>query len=198
MSAVLAFLVSASTALSISHPPDLTNTTISSLPAPPSHNQNLTFSPWPPRPYQVTLNARFARPDLVIISVEPFYGTRSVSVPGLQDFLREFADNLERNYPIPGKVPRFARQSFPDIESYTIWRMDFNEGLMGNRLPTEWALLALDEIGRQLGRFGPGSVFFSIKDRSSTYSYGFLTITEFGDPSMHRFLAIEKGIFQTT
>ncbi len=69
---------------------------------------------------------------------------------------------------------------------------------MGNRLPTEWALLALDEIGRQLGRFGPGSVFFSIKDRSSTYSYGFLTITEFGGSSMNRILAIEKGIFQTS
>ena len=72
-----------------------------------------------------------------------------------------------------------------------------NEGIFGHRLPTEIALVALDEISRQLGNHGPSSFFFSIREGAATLSYGLLTISEFGSVSLNRSLANENSIFQT-
>lgn len=199
--AVLALLVSTSTTLRIPSlgyslplvPINYTNKS----PQPPSrHIPNLAFSPWPARPYQVAIVPRFGFPDLVILSVGSVHGP--VRVPELQDFVREFRDNIEREYPVPGYVPRLARQSIVDLESYTMWTIDMNEGMFGRRLPTEWALLALDELVRQLGSHGPAELFFSIKEARSTYSYGFLTIQEFGGPTLNATLVKGKSFFETS
>lgn len=199
--AVLALLLSTSTTLRIpslgySLPLVPINYTNKSPQAPSRHFPNLAFSPWPARPYQVAIVPRFGFPDLVILSVGSVHGP--VRVLELQDFLREFRDNIEREYPVPGYVPRLARQSIVDMESYTLWTIDMNEGLFGRRLPTEWALLALDELVRQLGSHGPAELMFSIKEARSTYSYGFFTIQEFGGPTLNATLVKGKSFFETS
>lgn len=199
--AVLALLVSTSTALRIpsldySLPLVPINYTNNSPQAPTRHFPNLAFSPWPARPYQVAIVPRFGFPDLVILSVGSVHGP--VRVQELQDFLREFRDNIEREYPVPGYVPRLARQSIVDLESYTQWTIDMNEGIFGRRLPTEWALLGLDELVKQLGSHGPAELMFSIKEARSTYSYGFLIIQELGGPTPNATLVKGKSVFETS
>lgn len=202
LSAGLAFLVSASAALA-SHvndylPSEPINIANSSLKAPAGHLQNLTYAPWPATPYQTPLYPRFSFPYLTIIRVGAFYGTRPVSVPRLQDFLKDFGDNLAREHPIPGYVPRLAHQYTIDIQSYTEWRIEINEGLFGIRLLTEVALVALIEIARQLGRHGPALLFFSVVEGISTNAYGFLDIKEFGSVSLNQSLANENSVFHTS
>lgn len=119
-------------------------------------------------------------------------------MPWLQNFLQEFRDNLERESPIPGFVPRLARQQKIDIQSYTLWTVETNEGIFGHRLPTEVALVALDEMARQLGSHGPASLFFSIMEGRSVLSYGLLEVTEFGGVSSNRSLPYEESTFQTS
>ena len=121
-------------------------------------------------------------------------------MPRLQDFLREFRDNLAQEYPIPGFVPRLAKQSTIDILSYTVWGIELNEGLIGHRLPTEIAIAVLDEIARLLGIHGPTYLFFSITEGMSTDAYGFLEIEEFGGGdvvSLNRSSANGDNVFQT-
>ena len=119
-------------------------------------------------------------------------------MPKLQDFIKEFRDNIEQEYPIPGYVPRHARQSIVNIESYTTWTIEIDEGILGHRLPTEWALLALDELARQLGSHGPADLLFSVKEASATYIYGGLSIREFGISSLNPTLANRSAVFHTS
>lgn len=171
LSAVLILLLSTSAALSLPSPLNTNppsgpiDTTNSSRQAPPPSFPNVTFSPWPPRPYQIPLYPRFGFFELFISRVNEYHGTRSVTVPALQGFLQEFRDNLEREYPVPGIMPRRAQQETFDPETYTVWTVTLNEGFLGSSLPTEVAVLALDEIGRLLGSHGPASLYFSISER---------------------------------
>ena len=195
LSAVPVMLYSASTAvsippsLSISHPTTLVNTT--------NVSQDLTFSPWPARPFEVPLHARFSIPNLVIFAVFPFHAPSLVSVPALQDFLQDFGTNLQREYPVPGYLPRLARQSFHDMASYTKWTLNFEEGLWGYRMLTEWALLALIEMAKLLGRHGPARFFFSITEGFRTYRSGALTIDEFSGLFVNSSLANGTSSFRT-
>ena len=202
--AVLALLFSTSTTLRIPsslgysiQPVPINNTNISPQ-APSRQFPDIAFAPWPARPYQVAIAPRFGFPDLCILAVESYHARQPVRVQEVQDFLREFRDNIEREYPIPGYVPRLARQSIIDMETYTEWVIDINEGLFGRRLRTEWALLALDEIARQLGSHGPANLLFSIKEARSTYTYGFFTIMEFGGRTLNATLANGKTNFETS
>ena len=201
---MLALIVSGSAALKVpspsshSSPLDLIKDTNVSLQAYPGHSPDLTFSPWPARPYRIPLHSHTGIAELVISLAASFHSRRPVSVPRLQEFLQDFCDNIESEYPIPGYVPRQAKQYNIDLDSYTEWLIDINEGLFGYRLPTEWALLALDELARQLGSHGPANMFFSIIKEGRTYNYGFLIIKEFGGPSLDASLTNTKSIFQTS
>lgn len=119
-------------------------------------------------------------------------------MPRLQEFLQDFCDNLEQEYPIPGFVPRQAQQHHIDIQSYTAWTIEIYEGPLGNRLPTEFALVTLDEVARQLGRHGPANLWFGITEGTTTYSAGFLTLKEFGGESSNGSLVNGNTIFQTS
>ena len=77
-------------------------------------------------------------------------------------------------------MPRVAVQRAIDMRSYTEWKIEIDESLLGRRMPTATALVALEEVGRQLGRYGPANVVFSVKERYSTLAVGFLEIVEFG------------------
>ena len=109
-------------------------------------------------------------------------------MPGLRAFVLEFRDNLERESPVPGYVPRNARQDAVDLQSYTKWTIDMGEGFLGYRMPTEFALVALEEIATQLGRHGPAQVWSTIKEGLQTYSYGHLEIKRLGAVALNRSL----------
>lgn len=200
---LLALRVSASGALSMPSPlskdilSNPINMTESSKKARLGHLPNLTYAPWPALPFEIPLYPGFRFPHLIFINASPFRGTRPVSLPRLQEFLQEFGSNLEREYPPPGLVPRQIQQFTFDIHSYTKWSIEMNEGFLGFALPTEIALVALDEISRQLGIHGPSSLFFSIREGAASLSYGFLIISEFGSVSLNRSLANGNSVFRT-
>ena len=168
--------------------------------ATPPQSQNLTFKQWPARPYKVPLVSRSGLPYLVVVLVRPFEGTRAISITGLQDFIRDFRDSIARNYPVPGYIPRTARESYFDVGSYTTWRIDIEEGYFGRRGPTEWALLALNEVIGQLGAYGPAEVGFGVrvKDSNKLYISGLLQIATLGDRPLTLSLANGTRTLETS
>ena len=204
LSAISALLFYASAGISTPSPlnnhvpSDPITITNSSFEAQSGHLHKLTYAPWPAQPYPLPLHPRLGNPELIIIRAYEYHGTRPVSVPALQDFIDEFRDNLEREHPVPDFVPRVARQSSIDIQSYTMWSIEITEGLLGHRMPTEYALVALDELAAQLGSHGPASVFFSVREGRSTYSYGYLDVKELGGGAWNGSLVSGQSSFQTS
>ena len=200
--AISALIISGSAALRIPLPPsqlfplNLINDTKISLQA-PGHSPNLTFTPWPRDPFRIGLRSHTGDFELLIGTARIYNARPPVNVHTLQDFVRDFRDNIEREYPIPAYVPRRARQYYIDLVSYTRWDINLDEGLFRYRLPTEWALLALSELARQLGIHGPAELLFSVTKEGRTYGWGVLIIENFGGRSVNASLTREGSIFQT-
>ena len=185
--------------LNLFTPSDIMNVTQSSSKAPSEHLANLTYAPWPDRPIQIKLHPRFSSPDLVIFSVNLFRGQWPIRVPALQDFLREFRDNLESEFPIPGLLPSVARQSTVDTESYSSWTIEFSDTIFGVRVPTEFAVLVLDELARLMGTHGPASLFFGVQEGRFLLCYGMLTLVQMGSGELsNQSLANGKSFFETS
>ena len=77
-------------------------------------------------------------------------------------------------------MPPMAAQRAIDIQSYTSWKVLIEEDIFGRRMPTATALVVLEVIGRQLGRYGPANVYFGVREGYATVSVGILEIEEFG------------------
>ena len=185
--------------LNLFAPSDIMNVTQSSSKAPSEHLANLTYAPWPARPIQIKLHPRFSSPDLVIWTVELFQGRWPIRVPALQDFLEEFRDNLESEYPIPGFLPSVARLSTIDVESYSSWTIEFSDTFLGLRLPTEFAILVLDELARLMGTHGPATLLFGVQDGRFMLCYGILTFKQLGSGEVsNRSLSNRKSVFHTS
>ena len=185
--------------LNLFAPSDMTNVTQPPLETPSDHPANLTYAPWPPRPFQIELHPRFSSAYLAIFTVEPFRGSWPIRVPALQDFLGDFRDNLESEYPIPGFIPSVARQSTVDVESYSSWTIELSETLFGLRLPTEYGVLALDELARLMGVHGPATLLFGVLEGRFLLGYGLLTIKPLGRGGFsNQSLSNSKSIFQTS
>lgn len=201
--AISALMISGSAALRIPSPPshlfplDLVNDTNTSLQA-PGHFPNLTFTPWPAPPFEIELHSHTGDFELIVGVTNTFDGRRPFSVPRLQAFVREFSDNIEREYPIPSYVPRRAKQHHIDLDSYTKWNINIDQGFFDYRLPTEWALVALNELARQLGVHGPGDIVFNFSEGDKSYGWGYLIISDFGRRSVDASLTREGSIFQTS
>lgn len=117
----------------------------------------------------------------------------------LQDFLGEFRDNLESEYPIPGLVPSTARQSMVDVVSYSSWTIEFCDTILGSRVPTEFAVCALDEMARLVGIYGPASLFFGVREGRFLLCYGKLTIKQLGSGELSNLsLSNRRGVFETS
>lgn len=80
-------------------------------------------------------------------------------------------DNIQRQHPLPGFVPRHTTQS--TIESYTSWVIKINEGPFLGRLPSVVALAAMDELGKLLGRYGPTQIIWAIKHVGRRFQLAF-------------------------
>ena len=164
--------------LNLVAPSDTMNITQPSLEAPSEHLANITRPLWPSAPFKIKLHPRFSSPYLIVISRDIYQGSWPLKVPRLQDFLREFRDNLVAKYPVPGFLPPVARQSTVDVESYSRWTIEYSESFWTKRLPTEVAVCALDEIARLTGRYGPATLFFSVQDGLSSLGFGLLNIEQ--------------------
>ncbi|KAM0804269.1 hypothetical protein BDR22DRAFT_657085 [Usnea florida] len=185
--------------LNLFAPSDMTNVTQLPLETPSDHPANLTYAPWPPRPLWIELHPRFSSAYLVIFTVEPFRGSWPIRVPALQNFLGEFRDNLESEYPIPGFLPSVARQSTVDVESYSSWTIELEDTLFGLRLPTEYAVLALDELARLMGTHGPATLSLGVQEGRSPLGIGTLAIKPFGSGELsNQSLSNSRSVFQTS
>ncbi len=122
-----------------------------------------------------------------------------ISSSALRRFLRDFADNIEREHPVPDFVPRHVRQSEIDVVSYTQWFLSMDEGPFLGRLPTAVALAALGELGKQLDLRGPSEVFFGVKKSPARtpWSYGSLYLEDIGGVSANESLSNGNGSLQT-
>lgn len=168
----------------------------------PEEITNLTYSPWPEQPFGITLlgpGLLFLNVYLLIGAGRKFQSSPMVSVTELRHFLQDFVDNIKREHPVPGSVPRHATQSTIDISSYTKWLIAINEGPFRGRLPTAVALVAFDALGKLVGRYGPSEIIWGIKEvgARTPWAYGSLTIESIEGFTVNKSSSIENGGSQT-
>ena len=178
---------------------NIMNVTQSSLEAPSEHLANLTYAPWPSRPFYVKLHPRFSTPLLNIWTVNLFRSRWPIRIHALQDFLGDFRNNLESEYPIPGSVPSNARQSTVDVESYSSWTIELYESIWGLRMPTEFAVVALDEMASLVATYGPATLLFGVQEGRFLLCNGKLAVEPIGSGELsNRSLSNGKSNFQTS
>ena len=114
----------------------------------------------------------------------------------LQLFLRDFADNLRREYPV--FMPGNARQDTIDVTSHTRWDIEIMEAFLG-RLPTRVALAVLNIVEKELGKYGPASLTFTIgvEGRRAASSTGILALEPLTGASLNGSRSNENDNLQT-
>ncbi|CAF9940577.1 hypothetical protein IMSHALPRED_002082 [Imshaugia aleurites] len=135
---------------------------------PPLRSAKLTFTPWPAAPYDITIpstpaNLRFGK-------IGKFNSKQTVvfDLDHARDFFKAFGENLERQGDL---VPRYARDTTIDMRSYTQWQIDFDELPLGYRLPTTWAVGALDVLDAEISAHGvPSYVLAAVNEGGHQYS----------------------------
>lgn len=191
--------LSHSTSLALSPP---INSTSPALEAPGTlANLTVKYAPWPKK-YNFLLQG----PDishynahLCIVLAWQIVAVPSIKVPELQLFVRDFAHNLEQKYPVPGFIPRLAKQSSVDVVSYTKWNIDLHEGMFHGRMPTELALAALDLMVLLLDRHGPSTInwIILVDGQVTAWASGKLLIKPLVEASSKKSFPSEEGDFQT-
>ena len=167
--------------LSATHSPPLLNTSLALTPldtTSPALEVSAgisRFAPWPSIPYRIPLSGQ----GLWILDLTLYIpqaaaeSSPTLSVPDLCHFLQTFADNVQREYPVPGFVPRHASLSTIDILSYKRWTIDANEGPWHGRLPTAVLLAVLNELEKLLRLHGPSSILWFIKIERSRFFWAY-------------------------
>ncbi|KAL2044073.1 hypothetical protein ABVK25_012496 [Lepraria finkii] len=117
---------------------------------------NLSFSPWPPRPFDIPIAD--SDYNLAIYLVTPYTSHPSISLSNLIAFIIAFSDNLEDKYPPPGYAPRSAWSTEIDLISYTRWRIESFEGFLGHQVLTSTVLAGLSKLLFLLRKHGPASI----------------------------------------
>ena len=116
-------------------------------------NTSLYVSPWPSHRYMLPLINHF---ELHIIEATTYTHRPLPSVPEIQAFIRDFAQNLENAYPPPALSPREAGQWFIDTESFTRWQIKTNLPLfITSKAPISIVLAALAKLTLEVARHGP-------------------------------------------
>lgn len=159
------------------------------------------FTPWPSIPYRTPLSGyglwfldlSLYIPRAVVES------SPTLSVPELCHFLQDFADNVQREYPVPGFVPRHTSQSTIDISSYKRWSISVTEGPWHGRLPTAVLLAVLNELGKLLRLHGPSKILWFVKVVGSRFfwAYGDLGNEKIMSVSINESSSNGNGGFQT-
>ena len=148
---------------------------------------NLTYSPWPPTPYDIDLPSM--RYTLAIVLATRHIVRPPINILELQHFISTFADNLEEKYPPPAKAPREASSRQVDVHSYTRWTIQYYESMLGPSLPTRTILECADALNHQLRLHGPSFVdtyIYRTGGRRWWRAAGFdLIITGLGENSLN-------------
>ena len=139
----------------------------------------LGFALWPATPFEIPLS--YEHTDLTILNVDRAETKPPIDVSRLQDFLQDFAANIEHEYPVPSYVPRLAGQSIIDVSSSTKWIIELKSVFLGARLPAQLALTALTRIESLLHHHGPASMNFLVKDANTVYTRGLIIIQNIGE-----------------
>ena len=131
-----------------------------------SQTTNLTFSPWPPRPFNVELPK--SDYDLAIYLVTEYAGRPKIPFTDFLTFINDFGDNLAHKYPPPAYAPREAWSKEIDLISYTRWTIESFEGLLAKKVLTNTVLAGLDTLLDLLRRHGAASVlgYLHLKGKS--------------------------------
>ena len=164
-------------------------------------NLTVKYAPWP-KDYSFLLlgpdithyNARF-----YIVSAFRIVSFPAIKLSELQLLVRDFADNLEQEYPVPGFIPNLAKQSSIDVDSRTKWIIDLRQGMLHGRMPTELMLAALDLMVSLLDRHGPSTIHWAIRAGGAItpWAYGRLSIKPLVKASSKKSLPSEEGGLQT-
>lgn len=121
--------------------------------ASPHSSTNLTYSPWPNHRYVLPLGKDFG---VAVFNAEPYNRRPLPDIHLIQEFLDDFAANLDHAYPAPSHAPRRAGQSTYDMTSFT--KMEISEvsiPAIGRPAPTEIVIAALQQMQREVGKHGP-------------------------------------------
>ena len=173
-----------------------TNITSSALEQP----AELDDPTWPKRPYYITLEGTgYIGVRMTIHSVELPITRPVIDVRNLQLFLRDFADNLRQEYPIPSFIPREVTQYTIDVTTYTRWTLRMKEAPWQGRLPTAVALAALDTLDKELGKYGMAIVEYTIELtwRRGVWCYGDVYLEKLVGTSWNDSLSNENDNLQT-
>ena len=169
----------------------------------PEELETLTYSPWPQRPFTVHLSGPgllFIDAYLFIISAKLFESSPMVNPTEVRHFIQDFANNIQREHPVPSFAPRHATQIDIDVFSYTKWSINLHEGPLHGRLPTAVALAALDELGRQIGQHGPSDTIYAIRKLQgmTPWAHGSLEFLHLEGVILNKSSSKDNGSFQTT
>lgn len=160
-SAALALSLTRNTSLASLTPINITS---SVLEQPSALENSVRYRRWPKIPYFIRLRGLdyYTGVYLCIATVEPLRTLRNIDVHDLQLFLRDFAENLRQEYPVPGFMPRDAKQYHIDVASNTKWTYFMSEVFHG-RVPTAVALAALDTLDKEMGMYEMAQISFNLK-----------------------------------
>ena len=197
-SAALTLSLTRNTSLALLTP---TNITSSAL-GPPAELDNYGRYPsWPKTPYYVALPGTGFYIDvfLEIYHAVPFDTTPKIDVRDLELFIQDFADGFRQEYPVPGFIPREATLYASDVTSHTRWTLWTKEGPFKGRVPTAVALAALDQLEKELGKYGPANVGWTIrlKGRFSIWALGQVKLEKLTGASSNESLSNENDNLQT-
>ena len=173
-----------------------TNITSSALEQP----AELNVPTWPRVPYHITLEGTgFTGVRMTIHSLKRPLTRPVIDVRDFQLFLRDFADNLREEYPIPSFIPREVTQYTIDVTTYTRWILRLKEAPWQSRLPTAVALAALDTLDNELGKYGMAIVEYTIEHtwRKGVWCYGDVDLEKLVGTSLNDSLSNENDNLQT-
>ena len=131
-----------------------------------SQATNLTFSPWPPRPFYLDIPDTNYR--LIIPMISLWDAAPAIPLQDLLAFVKHFGERLEHDYPPPGYIPRLARSTEIDLISYTKWRLEIGKAWLGKNVLTSVMLGALKEYRTLLRKHGPASIYAYVVERGKS------------------------------
>ena len=116
----------------------------------------VTFAPWPPIPFRISLPSTDYILDIMVVS--PWTPRIPIDLASLVDFIASFYDNLEQKYPPPALAPRTAGSKLIDAKTLTRWTIEYQRGNLAPAVPTEIVLDCVDVYDALLRRHGPATI----------------------------------------
>ena len=192
-SAALTLPLARNTSLALLTPTNITSSALEQ----PAELDGLT---WPGTPYHIPLEGTgYTGVRMTILLLKQPRTRPPIDVHDFQLFLRDFADNLRQEYPIPSFIPREVTQYTIDVTTYTRWTVRMKEAPWQDRLPTAVALVAFDTLDKEFGKYGMAIVDYTIELtwRRGVWCYGDIYLHKLLGASLNDSLSNENDDLQT-